>query len=96
MKRLFLGLMVASVALAGSAFTNVRNADQVYITGQTGTPGIDLQYQYQAEPKSCDNVESKPCQLEAVGYTFGSSGSISESDLNNPSQVTIQSRQFDY
>ena len=98
MKKLLMGLLVAGVAMAGSAFTNVQSSKkaslEAYLISSTGT-APNRTFTYSQSPKSC-NSSLDPCHLEAVGsYEFAPSGSgtISESVVNDNTKVSIDTRQ---
>ncbi|HWW40148.1 hypothetical protein [Pedobacter sp.] len=95
MKKVFLGLLVAGVALAGSAFTNAKRLTTAYVVSETGTSPNKVYAYDQNTGRTCDGP-SLPCKLTAVSFTFGSTGTISEADLNNTSKVIISSRQSAY
>ncbi|TDO19377.1 hypothetical protein [Pedobacter duraquae] len=98
MKRLFLGLLVAGVAMGGSAFTNAKKANIAYITGQSTSGGVTT-YSYDNDDlRTCDSPTALPCTVQAqAGYSFTTpTGTISQADLNDNSKVIVQSRQTSY
>ena len=95
-----MGLLVAGVAMAGSAFTNAntsKKASTYYINGEQTISGQEY-YTFDQEPADCDGP-SLPCQITTVpssgpGSTLTSP--VLKSTVNNASLVTIDSRQSSY
>ena len=98
MKRLFLGLLVAGVAIGGSAFTNAKTANLAYVTGQSTSGGVTTYTYDNDDLRSCDSPTALPCLIQAqAGYSFTTpTGTISQADLNDNSKVIVQSRQSSY
>ena len=92
-----MGLLVAGVAMAGSAFTNVKSHSKtvstVYVYAQSGT-----NYLYDQDDSRTCSSGSLPCQLDAVSYTFDPSGSgtISQADVNNSAKINIATKRSSF
>ena len=83
MKRLFLGLFVAIVALSTSAFTNAQSLKSGFAT-YTFYQVADGQYSITNPGTSCSNPTSTPCsyQITTTDPDFTSVSSFNAEDLD--------------
>ena len=70
MKRVFLFLLVAGVAVGGSAYTNAntsKKATTYYVNGQTSINSLNDAYTFDETDQSCPSTGSIPCEFQTPG-----------------------------
>ena len=94
MKKVFLGLVVAVVALSASAFTNVNSSAQGPSRHVFSYDSDNETYEYNSNQSPSCGGNPSPCLIQAVApFTLPASGIISATDLNDPTKVQVISRQ---
>ena len=96
MKRVFLFLLVAGVAVGGSAYTNAhtsKKATTYYVVGQTSINAPNDAYEFQEDDPTCSSSGSIPCEFQTPGTL---SSPQLKSVIDNQVGLTITDRRSSF